>query len=61
MEGIGLKSKHGSATTVVLMHREGLDDSHLSYLATTLGIRVLSLADIINVSPAIPDRMVSYN
>lgn len=51
--GVGLSSKHGAAKTVVLMHREGLDDARISYLATTLNMRVLSLTDIMNSSPPI--------
>ena len=48
MEGIGLSSEHGSARTVVLMQREGLSDTDISRLASSLGVRVLCLVDIIN-------------
>lgn len=59
LDGIGLSSKHGSTKTVVLMHREGLDDDRIAYLATTLNLRVLCLADMMNTSPSLPDRLVS--
>jgi hypothetical protein len=58
LEGVGLSSTKGTARTVVLIHREGLDDSRIAYLGTTLNLRVLCLADIMNASSPIPDRMV---
>lgn len=61
LDGIGLSSKHGSAKTVVMMHREGLDDDRIAYLATTLKLRVLCLADIMNASSFLPDKMVSMH
>eukprot|EP00984_Skeletonema_dohrnii_P031749 scaffold24671_cov94-Skeletonema_dohrnii-CCMP3373.AAC.2 len=50
LEGIGLSNKHGPASTIVLMHREGLDDADIESLSSSLGIRVLCLADIMNNS-----------
>ena len=50
LEGIGLSNKHGSPSTVVLMHREGLDDAGIQGLSSSLGVRVLCLADIMNSS-----------
>lgn len=58
LEGIGLSSKRGVAKTVILMHREGLDDERIAYLATTLNLRICCLADIMNASPPVPDKMV---
>lgn len=50
LEGIGLTNKHGPPSTVVLMHREGLDDADIQALSSSLGVRVLCLADIMNSS-----------
>ena len=48
--GIGLSNKHGPASTVVLMHREGLDDTDIANLSSSLGVRVLCLVDVMNSS-----------
>ena len=48
--GIGLSNKHGPASTIVLMHREGLDDTDIANLSSSLGVRVLCLVDIMNSS-----------
>ena len=49
MEGIGLNNKyHGPASTIVLMHRESLADSDIARLASSLGVRVLCLTDVMN-------------
>ena len=56
LEGIGLSNKHGPAKTVVLMHREGFDDDHLSNLSSSLGLRILCLADMMNNSAPMPDK-----
>jgi len=50
LEGIGLCNKHGPASTIVLLHREDLDDADIGSLSSSLGIRVLCLADIMNNS-----------
>ena len=50
LEGIGLSNKHGPASTIVLMHREGLDDTDIASLSSSLGARVLCLVDIMNSS-----------
>ncbi len=48
--GIGLSNKHGPASTIVLMHREGLSDTDIANLSSSLGVRVLCLVDIMNSS-----------
>jgi hypothetical protein len=58
-QGIGLKNKHGDATTVVLLHREGFDDDRIGYLAASLRLRVLCLSDMMNKSSPLLDRNVS--
>jgi long-chain acyl-CoA synthetase len=58
LEGIGLSNKHGPARTAVLMHREGLDDVAITSLASSLGVRVLCLADIMNSSKPIQDSVL---
>jgi long-chain acyl-CoA synthetase len=58
-QGIGLKNKHGDATTVVLLHREGFDDDQIGYLAASLRLRVLCLSDMMNKSSPLLDRNVS--
>eukprot|EP00804_Cyclotella_cryptica_P029904 CCRYP_017829-RA/>CCRYP_017829-RA protein AED:0.10 eAED:0.10 QI:400/1/1/1/0.88/0.8/10/978/624 len=58
LEGVGLSSKQGPARTVVLIHREGLDDSRIANLGNMLNLRVMCLADIMNASSPIPDRML---
>ncbi len=50
LEGIGLSNKHGPPSTVVLMHREGLDEAGIQSLSSSLGLRVLCLVDIMNSS-----------
>eukprot|EP00970_Alexandrium_tamarense_P020850 scaffold15773_cov193-Alexandrium_tamarense.AAC.2 len=55
-QGIGLKNKHGDATTVVLLHREGFDDDQIGYLAASLRLRVLCLSDMVNKSSPLLDR-----
>ena len=53
LEGIGLRNKHGPASTIVLMHREGLDDTDFARLSSSLGVRVLCLVDIMNSSKSV--------
>ena len=36
LEGVGLSNKHGPASTIVLMHREGLDDTDFARLSSSL-------------------------
>lgn len=48
MEGIGLNSKHGPAKTVVLMHREGIDDDQIAKISLKIGLRIVCLADVLN-------------
>lgn len=60
LEGIGLSNKHGPARTVVLMHREGLDDTAIASLVSSLGVRVLCLADIMNSSKPVPDSVLPH-
>ena len=50
-ESIGLRNKHGPAKTVVFMHREGIDDDEITSLASSLNMRILCLADIMNRCP----------
>lgn len=51
LDGIGLINMHGKPTTAILMHREGFGDDDIISLASSVNIRVLCLADIMNRSP----------